>query len=953
MSINSHLRCSLRGKNFIKDFEKLSSTSPTQNSWVKNPDSYTGNIYSYWDSVGKVWTIGWGHTGGVFKGQVITRQQADRLFEKDIVEKAERFVKKYINVPLNQNQFDALCSFTYNAGCGNLLDSSIRKYINKKEWSKAYEVWLNSNTKGGNSHLRMRRKKEANLFSEGLDVADLEDLEVVEVGEVDEILPEEVVKEQFVEYIHSSGVKTIDELLIDPKFIVEDNRISKQELLSVTYLGKTNHERLFDNLDRFQKSIFSNSITPLTFIEEVEYNPKIDYPITDGAILIIPNSKVSIGYKFESDIVVGEKFFSNYFPAILRQISQDPGYKIENSSTKEVYLKNNHAVLTVFGWSKLLHSQGENLGYIDLTGHSISVNTTNTTEGNSSFTIELSPLEGKYEDGKWLMENNIVLSDDQNITLSKVNRLQDGVRRRQNYYFKEVLQENDLVFISFEKLIIEGDKKKIPNNWYDMIGMVDTVRTSVSANGVSIIITGRSLMKALQNDNSYFNPYTLGVVPFKNGRFLDGRFYDLDAITCRSIRDSIQFIFHRISSINYVPSEIFQGFDNLTVVSSSNITSLENQIEVVGTTELQKNVFKEDKKELRGIWQIIKVFVDDSVRGYRIVDDSISNPNGSVFDLIQKICQYPFVEMFSDSYGDKHYIIIRKPPFDEESILDALHSTEVPDELRKYSTKTISDVQKSIEEKDIVIEEMSTIELEEAEINRFPKMLILGDEDVLEEDLQYSNTSYAWYQLSDMGNFAGQSVNLGVYPGVYIDEIAQIFGNNRLNITSNYSNQDFWSDNKSTDRLDLYAKHASELLSWVIETNIYLPFTRQGSIVIAGGDRRFRVGNWFYYKPTNEIFYIKSVTNSLNIGGVIDRVTVLQVERGMVKDFLYGKEDKGDPTTIYSYFNIMNIKEFKDQYYDIVSKGTVLEKFDQKSILKVNSKVLDFFMNRRQTNNVK
>lgn len=65
-----------------------------------------------------VLTIGWGHTGDVFEGQTITQQQADDLFDTDIV-RYERPVQAY---DVNQNQYDSLVSFCYNCGPGALED---------------------------------------------------------------------------------------------------------------------------------------------------------------------------------------------------------------------------------------------------------------------------------------------------------------------------------------------------------------------------------------------------------------------------------------------------------------------------------------------------------------------------------------------------------------------------------------------------------------------------------------------------------------------------------------------------------------------------------------------------------------------------------------------------------------------------------------------------------------
>jgi lysozyme len=74
-------------------------------------------LFEYKDAIG-VPTIGWGHTGAVQPNQRITQAQADDLLRSDL----KRFVDAVNNLglKLNQNQFDALCSFAYNCGAGNL-----------------------------------------------------------------------------------------------------------------------------------------------------------------------------------------------------------------------------------------------------------------------------------------------------------------------------------------------------------------------------------------------------------------------------------------------------------------------------------------------------------------------------------------------------------------------------------------------------------------------------------------------------------------------------------------------------------------------------------------------------------------------------------------------------------------------------------------------------------------
>lgn len=67
-----------------------------------------------------VWTIGYGHTAGVKEGDCITQETAEAYLRNDL-EKYEKAVMNYDGIyHFNQNQFDALVSFTYNCGVGNL-----------------------------------------------------------------------------------------------------------------------------------------------------------------------------------------------------------------------------------------------------------------------------------------------------------------------------------------------------------------------------------------------------------------------------------------------------------------------------------------------------------------------------------------------------------------------------------------------------------------------------------------------------------------------------------------------------------------------------------------------------------------------------------------------------------------------------------------------------------------
>lgn len=112
-----------------------------------------------------VWTIGYGHTNKVKQGDVITAGEADVLLALDVQE-AERAVNAYVDVDINQNQFDALVSFVYNLGAGNFKLSTLLRKLNEGDYLGAaneFERWNKAGGKVLNGLVR-RRKAESNLF---------------------------------------------------------------------------------------------------------------------------------------------------------------------------------------------------------------------------------------------------------------------------------------------------------------------------------------------------------------------------------------------------------------------------------------------------------------------------------------------------------------------------------------------------------------------------------------------------------------------------------------------------------------------------------------------------------------------------------------------------------------------------------------------------------------------
>lgn len=98
--------------------------------------------------------------------RVWTKTEIDELFRAD-VKAFERGVLRLVpGVVGRQGSFDALVSFAYNAGLGNLQRSQIRMRANRGDWEGAAEAFM-AWTKGGGKVLPglvRRRKAEIALF---------------------------------------------------------------------------------------------------------------------------------------------------------------------------------------------------------------------------------------------------------------------------------------------------------------------------------------------------------------------------------------------------------------------------------------------------------------------------------------------------------------------------------------------------------------------------------------------------------------------------------------------------------------------------------------------------------------------------------------------------------------------------------------------------------------------
>jgi GH24 family phage-related lysozyme (muramidase) len=142
-------KVSRAGVELIKSFEGLRQTA------ARLPDGR--------------WTIGYGHTFSAREGARVTQEDADALLRFDLLPIVDS-LNNLVLVPLNQNQFDALVSFSFNIGIDNFASSTVLKRINEgrmTEAALAMDAWRSAEFNGQTyvlAPLIRRRAAEKNLF---------------------------------------------------------------------------------------------------------------------------------------------------------------------------------------------------------------------------------------------------------------------------------------------------------------------------------------------------------------------------------------------------------------------------------------------------------------------------------------------------------------------------------------------------------------------------------------------------------------------------------------------------------------------------------------------------------------------------------------------------------------------------------------------------------------------
>jgi len=217
------------GLNLVKKFEGLHKVTEQ------------GDVRAYRCPAGK-WTIGYGHTRGVKSGLRASKGECDKMLLEDLHE-AGNAVRSAVNVPLSQNQYDALVSFVFNLGAGNFRSSTLLKKLNKglyEEIPAQILRWNKARVDGQLTELRgltRRRTAEAALWAMDAPLAGQEGGDLMPQKPVQEAV-KPLAKSKTLAGAGAAGIGTVGSLLGDAATNLE-SLVMYSESIKMVFLALT------------------------------------------------------------------------------------------------------------------------------------------------------------------------------------------------------------------------------------------------------------------------------------------------------------------------------------------------------------------------------------------------------------------------------------------------------------------------------------------------------------------------------------------------------------------------------------------------------------------------------------------------------------------------------------------------------------------------------------------
>lgn len=333
------------------------------------------------------------------------------------------------------------------------------------------------------------------------------------------------------------------------------------------------------------------------------------------AMLWVQTDKVQIDViKYDSQFVKPEYSQSFISDQISKIINSSGYYKDEFT---KIYPK-----CSVWVWVKTLEPNSKNPGKSDsynmnvLNGRIINVSpfiqdvNIGVTDSGGNFSITLPFIPGTtlplsdedtggyskpaaYYNQHKLDVNEIMFLENGEVVVD-TTIFKYGERRTN--FLNMIMQSNDLVFIKFEKLAAEPEniidelfvsERNLPNQYFDMIGLIDSVVQPTRPEDIGVNIQGRDMMKLLLDDGSFFFPNSYVSKDFEKnilinstgqsdgsnaqnilsersnpeGRIVsDGMIQEFFQAGSRTINSALSTLIRTLSNIEVAPSSLFDFY---------------------------------------------------------------------------------------------------------------------------------------------------------------------------------------------------------------------------------------------------------------------------------------------------------------------------------------------------------------------------------------------------------
>lgn len=331
-----------------------------------------------------------------------------------------------------------------------------------------------------------------------------------------------------------------------------------------------------------------------TEIKELKLNDRKDYdkfPIKFGTIVLIPFSAIDRDLiPLFGDVIESVDSVAFLADQLKNFYTDKNNVRVAESTIKSLgTYKEMFNHISVWLWSKSLSSSiaGDILvnsdKLINITPY-IGNLTTNVNKDGGSFSFTLDPILGKFNKAtsKWEIDSS-AKKDLKTGEYVSHSRTHNANQKQASYFFHNIIQENDLVFIRFERLKSEPDRindntfevnqKELQFKIYDMIGLVDaqSLNSNFANNDINIEVHGRDLMKLFIEDGVYFYPFDF----IKGGIFAnankdkddrlkryDGQLMSRFQIGFKKIDNVLKFIINSLGTIKICSDNLFSAYQN-------------------------------------------------------------------------------------------------------------------------------------------------------------------------------------------------------------------------------------------------------------------------------------------------------------------------------------------------------------------------------------------------------